>query len=59
MSSPFPPYISYDLEKIYKPTFSKSDARENVDNVCEHLCLSNGYIWPIPIVFDKLESAKI
>jgi len=26
--------------------------KEDVDNVCRHLCLSNGYIWPIPIVFD-------
>ena len=26
--------------------------RDDVDNVCKYLCLSNGYIWPIPIVFD-------
>jgi len=26
--------------------------KNDVDDVCKHLCLSNGYIWPIPIVFD-------
>jgi len=25
---------------------------EDVDYVCKHLCLSSGYIWPIPIILD-------
>jgi sulfate adenylyltransferase len=25
---------------------------EDLDSVCRHMCLSNGYIWPIPILLD-------